>query len=122
MAEDEKPDNMDYYVVRGGMSWGKDESLQTAFFNWFKNERPARDVKVVIHQVAQSATVDDFGRLNWFTKDGEPVKLGEVTVTKKLIERYNAVMTDIDELLVPVEDNFDWDLAMRVKEESHEKA
>ena len=122
MSDEAKPANLDYYIVRGGMSWGRDEDLKTAFFNWFKNERPTGDTKVIVNQVAASATVDDFGRLNWFEKDGEPPKLGEIVVTKKLIDRYNAVMNDLDELLIPVEEKFDWDLAMHNGETEHEKA
>ena len=111
--ETEKPDNMDYYLLRGGMSWGKDDDLSTAFWNWFKNERPKNDTKVIVHQVAKSVTVSGMGGMNWFTKDGDPKELGEIIVTKKFIDKYNNVMGDLEELLLPVEDKFDWDLAMR---------
>ena len=115
MSENEadKPDNLDYYLVRGGMSWGRDEDLSVAFLNWFKNERPTKDTKVTVHQIAQSVTIDDFGRMNWFEKDGEPPKLGEIVVTKGFINRYNDTMNHLDELLLPVEEKFDWELAMR---------
>lgn len=93
--------NLTHFVAVGGMSWGKAETVQEAFMNWLRHERPKGDMTVHFRHVNAEAYVDDMGTL-YAAK--ESVKLPDVKVKKATIERYMNALDEIDEMLYPVED------------------
>lgn len=92
---------LDRYVVVGGNSWGKDPDLETAFWNWFKNERPKRDLTLHVRQVNEEAYVDEMGTLYAHKAS---IKLPDIKITKKFIDKYADVMGDLEELLQQAND------------------
>ncbi|MBS3648767.1 hypothetical protein KEU06_09015 [Pseudaminobacter sp. 19-2017] len=97
---------LNHFIVVGGNSWGKAEDVDKAFWNWFKHERPKGDTTLRVRQVNKDAYVDGLGTLY---AQPNSVALPDVQVTKAFIKKYEDVMLDLEELLIPVNDAVDFD-------------
>ena len=96
-----------HFIVRGGMSWGRATSLEEAFRNWLKNERPKRDTTCEAFQVDEGAEVDGLGTLMY--RKGAMIRLGKFTVRKTLIDLLDRIEGDIEEMLIPASEKEDID-------------
>ena len=99
---------LDHFVVVSGMSWGKDKDLETAFWNWFKNERPRDTTTVHVRQTDSEAYVDGMGTLY---AARETIKLPSLILSKSFLKKYEDVMGDLEELLEPAQNASDLDAA-----------
>lgn len=103
---------LDHFVVVGGNSWGKAESIEDAFWNWWKEAKPGgggfyspRECTIHIRQVDKDAYIDGMGGLS----AKKIVKLGDVKLTKEVIAAYHEALNAIDALLDGPRDKVDFD-------------
>ncbi|QIV65841.1 hypothetical protein Cp1R7AA1_108 [Mesorhizobium phage Cp1R7A-A1] len=103
---------LDHFVVVGANAWGKAESVEKAFWNWWKEARPGSggfyspaECTIHIRQVDAEAHVDGMGSLN----ARKIVNLGDVKLTKEVIAAYRKAEDMIDGLLDPARDKTDMD-------------
>lgn len=93
---------LDHFIVIGGMAWGRADTIQQAFWNWWKEADPgsgrfySRDeYKVLVRQVDKDAYVDDMGTLHYRAKHEMP----DIVLTKATVKAYVAARDAIEGLV-----------------------
>lgn len=89
--------SLNHYIVVGGLSWGKAETLSEAFLRWYEQAKPSpKAITLKVRQVDKDAYVDGMGTL--FSAD--MVKLPDVQVKRELLAKIADVDGDIEEMFL----------------------
>lgn len=103
---------LDHFAVVGANAWGKADSIEDAFWNWWKEARPGdggfyspTECTIHIRQVDESAYVDGMGSLH----AKKIINLGDVKLTKEVISAYRKAVDTIDGLLEGAREKADSD-------------
>jgi hypothetical protein len=95
----------DTFIVLGGMSWGRAHSVDDAFINWLKIEKPRKACKVIVWQTNAEAEVDGMGTL-YYAKGSK--KLAELDVPQTFLKAWEQIDIDIEEMLTEANDAVDF--------------